>query len=391
MPHHISHTADISDLPRTCFSHTRLITHDTESSNGRAESPVQAPRARQGRIHQGPRRRRSHILSHARAGHARRLPLSAAHHPSSPTPSPPAVCSVTDTITSQFQLRFSPSLANKPKGPPRPSSDKPSKPFDPFEYTTPPPKLFVADLGPSHFLVLNKFAIVPEHFILATRDFQAQTHVLDADDLHATLACLRAYEEADAGAAAAGDDGALFAFFNCGDHSGASQPHRHIQLLPVKAMREGLPEDSPWTVLASRLDSSVAPFTTFSEAISLQISRDDLYATYMSLYEQAVRSTNGGGVAVAKTGEAAISYNMAMTRDRLVLCPRLAEGDAIKDPATGDVVGKLSLNGTMLAGTALVKSEAEWDALRGNPKGLTTVLKSVGLPQPSFTEESNKL
>lgn len=298
-------------------------------------------------------------------------------------------------------MRFSPALANKPKAAPKTDSTvaaAPSKPFDPFEYTSPPPKLFVADVGATHFLVLNKFAIVPEHFILATRHFAAQTHVLEADDLHATLSCIRAYEEASSlsapGAHDGDDDGALFAFFNGGEHSGASQPHRHIQLLPVAAMREGLPKESAWKVLASRLDGTApAPFRTFSETISLDISREELHAAYLRLYEQAVRATKGGDatVEVARTGEAAISYNMAMTRSRLVLCPRLAEGDAITDAATGAVVGKVSLNGTMLAGTALVKTEAEWDVLRKNPQTLIKVLKSVGLSQPAFIDETNKL
>ncbi len=297
-------------------------------------------------------------------------------------------------------MRFSPSLANKPKAAPPPAQDHatgkkpPPKPFDPFAYTAPPARLYVADVGAAHFLVLNKFAIVPGHFILATRAWKAQTHVLEADDLDATLACIRAYEEAEASSSGAG--GALFAFFNCGEHSGASQPHRHIQLLPVAAMREGLAPDSAWRVLASRLGddgAAVAPFRTFSEEIRLDTSREDLYAAYWRLYEQAVRATKGGdeSTAVATEGEAAISYNMAMTRDRLVLCPRLAEGGSIKDPDTGDVVGQVSLNGTMLAGTALVKTEAEWDALRKNPQALTTVLQRVGIPQPHFSEEINKL
>ncbi|OAA74518.1 Histidine triad-like motif protein [Akanthomyces lecanii RCEF 1005] len=299
-----------------------------------------------------------------------------------------------------FQLRFSPSLANKPKAPPKQqgTTSSPSpKPFDPFAYTSPPPRLFVADVGAAHFLVLNKFAIVPEHFILATRDFKPQTHVLDADDLYATLACIRAYEEGSSSSSAHGG-GALFAFFNCGAHSGASQPHRHIQLLPVAAMREGLPENSAWSVLASRLDGddgAVAPFRTFSDAIGLDTSREDLHTTYLRLYEQAVRAAAAAKddePAAAKSGEeAAVSYNMAMTRDRLVLCPRLAEGGSIMDPDTGDVVGQVSLNGTMLAGTALVKTEAEWDALRRSPRALTAVLKSVGVAQPHFVEENIKL
>ncbi|OAQ98675.1 hypothetical protein LLEC1_06947 [Akanthomyces lecanii] len=246
----------------------------------------------------------------------------------------------------QFQLRFSPSLANKPKAPRKKQqgTSSSSEPFDPFAYTSsPPPRLFVADVGAAHFLVLNKFAIVPGHFILATRAFAPQTRVLDAEDLHATLACIRAYEDDDGG------DGALFA--------------------------------------------------TFSETIRLDTPREDLHAAYLRLYGQAVRAAAAaakgdemGGAAAAKAGdEAAISYNMAMTRDRLVICPRLAEGGPIRDPDTGEVVGQVSLNGTMLAGTALVKTEAEWDALRRNPQALTVVLKTVGIAQPHFSEESIRL
>lgn len=295
-------------------------------------------------------------------------------------------------------MRFSPALANKPKAPPtqrETAETTPSKPFDPFAYTTPPPPLFVGDVGPAHFLVLNKFAIVPGHFILATRAYKPQTDVLEADDLHATLACLRAYEEASPAPPWSGDgeDGALFAFFNCGEHSGASQPHRHIQMLPVAAMREGLPADSAWRVLATQLNGggAAAPFTTFSQRITLETSQEELHAAYLRLYAQAVRAVKGEESEVPTTGEASISYNLAMTRDRLVLCPRRAEGDVVRDPDTGDVVGKVSLNGTMLAGTALVKTEAEWEALRKNPRALTTVLKNVGIPQLDFVEESNKL
>lgn len=54
----------------------------------------------------------------------------------------------------------------------------------------------MADLGPAHFLVLNKFAVVPEHFILATTEFKPQTHILESSDLEATLACIEAYEDA---------------------------------------------------------------------------------------------------------------------------------------------------------------------------------------------------
>lgn len=249
--------------------------------------------------------------------------------------------------------------------------------------------------------MLNKFAVVPEHFILATRDFKPQTHVLEADDLAATLACIRAFEqaaEADGAAASSspGSNGGLFAFFNCGEHSGASQPHRHIQLLPVAKMRDGLAQDSSWQVLASRLSTSPAPFTAFSEPINYQMSAGELHEVYIRLYKKAVGSvaSHDGAVDPQDTpeiGHTIISYNLAVTRDSLTVCPRLAEGGTLVDRETGQAVGMLSLNGTMLAGTALVKTQAEWDALRHEPHSLVNVLRGVGVPQPAFNEDSNGL
>lgn len=263
-----------------------------------------------------------------------------------------------------FQLRFSPSLAFKPKGPPK--SPTTTKPFDPFAYS-PLPKLYITDLSPTHYLVLNKFAITEEHFILATREFKPQTHVLERADLEGALECVKAFR----------DNGGLFVFFNGGEHSGASQPHRHLQMLPVQRMKDGLREGSPWEVLASKLGE--APFQTFAEKISLEVSGEDLYAAYLRLYRKACEASGVQGD-VTPDGEAKISYNLAMTEDVLVVCPRVAEGGVIND-FNGQEVGKLSLNGTMLAGTALVKSEAEWDALKENPQTVTNILKGVGLPK----------
>lgn len=240
--------------------------------------------------------------------------------------------------------------------------------------------------------MLNKFAVVPEHFILATRLFRPQTHVLEAADLDATRACIRAYAEADGG----GGGGGLFAFFNCGAHSGASQPHRHIQLLPVARMRDGLEAgDGGWGVLAERADLDAAPFVTFSESLTAGMSSAELHAAYLRLYRRACRAVAahaGAGAAAdgdaPAEGEAQISYNMAMTGSRLVVCPRLSEGEAVL--SGGEAAGRLALNGTVLAGTALVRSAAEWEALRGDPRGLEAVLKTIGVPREGF-DEATKL
>ena len=251
--------------------------------------------------------------------------------------------------------------------------------------------------------MLNKFAIVPEHFILATKEFKQQTHVLEPSDLEATAACIRSFEDerlavksdsSKGGDGTAREDG-LFAFFNCGEHSGASQPHRHIQLLPVARMRDGLEGDDEWDVLASNLDEGKAPFSCFSERITLSMSGQELFDVYLGLYRQACRavSSHAGTKATEDApgeGETQISYNMAMTRDMLVVCPRLREGGDVKS-ADGEVVGTLGLNGTLLAGTALVKSQSEWDTLKEEPQKLLAVLRGIGIPPNDPDSGSGKL
>ncbi len=125
--------------------------------------------------------------------------------------------------------------------------------IDPF--LEPPKALLITETGvpPSHIVVLNKFAIVPEHFILATKEFKEQTRFLEADDLGVTYACLQAWK-------AQGKE--LFAFFNSGVHSGASQPHRHLQFLPVDSMMVGLTEGK-WQPLIDKLASTARPGLIF--------------------------------------------------------------------------------------------------------------------------------
>jgi ATP adenylyltransferase len=150
-------------------------------------------------------------------------------------------------IAGQFQLRYCPTLAKKPI--PKLDKNPPKHHFDPFD--NPAADLHIVDIptaNPSHLLVLNKFPIIAEHFILATKSNKKQTHVLEQDDLEATYACLEAWQHDS-------KQKRLFAFFNSGDHSGASQPHRHLQFLPVETMRDS-EATSGWDLLIDSMLSN---------------------------------------------------------------------------------------------------------------------------------------
>ncbi|KAK2865028.1 hypothetical protein FQN49_003982 [Arthroderma sp. PD_2] len=317
-----------------------------------------------------------------------------------------------------FQLRYCPALAVKPiNTPPQPpstsSSDaKPKPKIDPFE--NPHTDLLIAQIpasDPSHILVLNKFPVIPNHFILATKAFKPQTHLLEADDLHAAFTCLKEWEKPADGQNGERDTQApeqqkrLFAFFNSGEHSGASQPHRHLQFLPVEDMRQ-VDDVANWTPLIDGEDhiekkdelelpeQPKLPFVTYAAPLPLNPTPEELHRAYLSLYAMAVTAAAQhsesllSNISVSRAlgthGEAAISYNLAMTTSRMMICPRRSEHAWIPLESTikASLVdeGLVKLNGTILAGTLMVKAEAEWNALRKQPSMLEKLLSTVGIP-----------
>ncbi|KAK4992332.1 bifunctional AP-4-A phosphorylase/ADP sulfurylase [Elasticomyces elasticus] len=311
-----------------------------------------------------------------------------------------------------FQLRYCPALSEKPKNnsddPSKDSESEEKKKFDPFE--NPVGDLVIAHVPrtkPSHVLVLNKYPVIPQHFILATKKNKAQTHVLEEEDLAATYACLKEWEASrDGSFIDAKDKRRLFAFFNSGEHSGASQAHRHIQFLPVEEMaRAQKKDDEGWrplidSMLESRhtlefdnkrlLYSPSIPFTHFAVPIPPSPLSDTLFNLYKLLHEAASASVRAhiasspGDLSLHPTegGASPISYNLALTTSGMAICPRRREAGMLRD-AEGAEVGDVALNGTILAGTLMVKAEDEWDLLRGD-RGLAELdklLQGIGIPQ----------
>ena len=77
-----------------------------------------------------------------------------------------------------------------------------------------------------HRLIFNKFSISEEHVLLITKDFEPQKNPLNKSDwLSAILTC----KALDA-----------MLYFNCGFLSGASIPHKHMQLIPYSSLHMSL-------------------------------------------------------------------------------------------------------------------------------------------------------
>lgn len=209
----------------------------------------------------------------------------------------------------------------------------------------------------------------------------------------------------------------MFAFFNSGEHSGASQGHRHVQFLPIEEMqaRQG---DGQWGPLIDAihrdgiqaLDGTSAtasvPFAHFSLPIPAGPTPSVLLRLYESLYKMAsaaLESSHDGMVLPVNPVESGlkattISYNLAMTTSTMVICPRRREGSMFvaeheaSSLGNRSRIGPVALNGTMLAGTLIVKTETEWDALRGGNGAtyLKTILEDVGVSQKHHHIRSEK-
>ncbi|KIW23147.1 hypothetical protein, variant [Cladophialophora immunda] len=295
-----------------------------------------------------------------------------------------------------FQLRYCPALKKKPQGDASgPKRDPTGPKFDPFE--NPPAELLVAQIpaqNASHTLVLNKYPVIHNHFIIATKANKPQTDLLEEDDIGLTHACLRAWQDRRHD----GSSPCLFAFFNSGEHSGASQPHRHLQFLPVEDMAGS--NNREWRLLIDRMNVPVhpdlplfqdpsLPILHFSTPLEPDASAADLHRKYVLLMQAALSATRSPGqpldqsLAIERDGKTLISYNLAMTTDRMAICPRSQEAASI--PGAGPE-SSVAINGTILAGTLMVKDETEWDVLRQTHSLLDDMLASIGFPLTSWKQ-----
>lgn len=301
-------------------------------------------------------------------------------------------------MSKQFQLRYCPALSKKP-GAGRSESERSESKPKPNPFENPSEGLLVArlpnDRNPTHNLVLNKYPVISRHSILSTIGFKRQTDLLESQDLEVTYSCLQAWGAQSTETSPA----RLFAFFNSGEHSGASQPHRHLQFLPVEDMVEPESSKTEWQPLidlikeplpdhSSILINPSLPFCHFAMRIPENPGAGVLLQIYRRLYEnaaQSVKPSNDERMHKAtavddnenKSKGASISYNLAITLYAMAICPRQKE-NAVIPTSAGD--GYVSVNGTILGGTLMVKEMSEWEAFQQNKVMIDDLLTDIGIP-----------
>ncbi|GMH41382.1 hypothetical protein BSKO_09292 [Bryopsis sp. KO-2023] len=247
-----------------------------------------------------------------------------------------------------FLVRVSESLKEKTKKPENASQEKKKfvNPFLPYEE-----ELWVQHLSDTHTLLLNKFNLVDHHLLVVTREFEKQEEPLNVQDIDATMKVMESMP-----------NGGL-AFFNCGPQSGASQPHKHIQVVPLP-FDDSLPNEAPITpAVVAGLENGGGsqllpnlPFKMLGAQLRKGSSPEDVCRKVAELTTMA--STE---ISVAQ------SFNLLFSEGWVLLIPR-----------QNDSEGPCGVNALGFAGTLFVRSQEEIDYVK--KVGPMAILAGVGFP-----------
>lgn len=254
-----------------------------------------------------------------------------------------------------FLVRIS-NLVRKDEAKRRESTAASGKEFNPFlPYDE---DLFVADLSDTHVCLLNKFNVIDHHLLIVTRAFEDQDTWLTLQDFQALWICLAEIEG--------------LAFYNAGKLAGASQRHKHLQLVPLPLTSTG-PQIPIEPVLATaRFQGAVGtvPDLPFVHAIArldtCQTSSPSEAATatlesYYNLLDAV--GLHDPGVDNQKSG----AYNLLVTQQWMLLVPR-----------TQEYFESISVNSLGFAGALLVRDQQQMQLLKDN--GPLVVLSNVAIP-----------
>jgi ATP adenylyltransferase len=231
------------------------------------------------------------------------------------------------------------------------ATGKEFNPFLPYEQD-----LFVADISDTHVCILNKFNVVDYHLLIITRNFEEQESLLTQADFAALLACLADF------------DG--LGFYNGGQNAGASQRHKHLQIVPLPLVPSGLQTPIAPLFASAEFQGSVATipklpyvnaFATLDPGwlkspVSSAAKILDLYRTLLS----------NVGIDAVDGNKQSGAYNLLVTREWMLIVPRSQEK-----------FQSITVNSLGISGALLVRNEQEMQLLK--EIGPMNILKEVAV------------
>lgn len=235
-----------------------------------------------------------------------------------------------------FVLYIAENLQRKTRG--QYGNDAKDEEFNPF--LPPEPALTIGAIGKRHLAVLNKFNVVEHHLLLVTRLFEPQEALLTLSDFEALCWSLREI------------DG--LGFYNGGTIAGASQRHKHLQLIPMLQNngRIGMPVEQIFPTKLSQQPTSLAalPFRHRIVALPSGLFEAPAKAAEVChrLYHEMLQTLHITPIIKAGTEYQSAPYNLLLTRRWLMLVPRSREH-----------VAGISINAMGFAGSFFVKNPDE--------------------------------
>lgn len=224
-------------------------------------------------------------------------------------------------------------------------------PFLPYD-----PNLFVCNLSETHLCLLNKFNVLDHHLLIITRQFIDQETWLDQADFESiewTLAQI---------------DGLIF--YNGGKKAGASQHHKHLQLVPFplgegfsstlidQLLPKELPENEIITLKKLPFKHALIPLRPNLTPNPKQ-GGEKSFKAYLRLLS---------AVGVSYEGEKQTqAYNLLMTREWIMIILRSSEKSQ-----------GISINALGFAGALLVRNQESFEQLQA--QGILNFLTQVGVP-----------
>jgi len=235
-----------------------------------------------------------------------------------------------------FLVRQVDSLARKAVERPREAGPRSAASTRPSPFLPPEPELTVGALSATHFAVLNKFNVLDSHLLMVTRQLEDQETLLTFADMEALALCLGEL------------DG--LAFYNGGAAAGASQTHKHLQLvpLPLEPGHPGVPMEPLLQTLTGE-NATALPFDHAFAPLQADSDAAELHRIYLDLLHRiGIRALPGQG----KLWQSA-PYNLLATRRWMLAVPRRSE-----------CVDGVSVNALGFAGSLFVKDDAGLSVVR---------------------------
>ena len=201
-------------------------------------------------------------------------------------------------------------------------------PFLPYEED-----LFVTDISSTHVCILNKFNVVDHHLLIITRAFEEQESLLTLEDLTAVWTCLAEFNG--------------LVFYNGGKLAGASQPHKHLQIVPFTETDIPISPLLKTAKLANSLGTIpefpfLHAFTTLDIGESAEVT--------LEKYHNLLRTV---GIEPLKNNMQSGAYNLLITREWMLIVPRKQEEFEC-----------ISINSLGFAGALLVKNQEQMQLLK---------------------------